>query len=356
MHLLLEIQKVRLRDAIVQLALAGHLVGEQIAHVLPELICRDRGVHRHEALLDRVTELGRGLIAILGPWSQRRGDEVVVRSELRGGLRRHRVLALGDLLRECAVVGIGAGLVQAHAGEQLVQHDAGRVEIGAVIDDASADQLLGRHVAELAKAHLGIGRGSADRTLRDAEVDDLGLAFERHEHVGRRDIAVNQVERRAVLAGATVRICQAVRDLAADEQCEVDRQARLAMGEERQRAAKVTALDVLEREEVLLADAPDLEHLGDVDVLQLDRDLRFVDESRDELRIGGEVREHLLDHRELLEPGEAVLGEKDFAHAAARQALHEEVATEHLRKGRILPGGWPGMPALIGSRLQGHQS
>ena len=59
----------------------------------------------------------------------------------------------------------------------------------------------------------------------------------------------------------------------------------------RERAAQVAALDVLEREEVLVADAADLEDLRDVDVLELDRDLRLVDEARDELRVGGEVRQ-----------------------------------------------------------------
>ena len=118
----------------------------------------------------------------------------------------------------------------------------------------------------------------------------------------------------------------------------------LALAEQRERAAQIAALDVLEREEVLVADATDLEDLRDVDVLELDRDLRLVDEARDELRVGGEVRQHLLDHRELLEPGEAVLREEDLAHAAARQTLDEQVAPEHLgQAGSTRPIGpvWP---------------
>src|SRR5436190_23399731 len=103
------------------------------------------------------------------------------------------------------------------------------------------------------------------------------------------------------------------------------------MAEQRERAPEVAALDVLEREEVLVPDAADLEHLRDVDVLELDRDLRLVDEPRDERRVRGEVREDLLDHRELLEAREAVLRQKDLAHAAARESLHEQVPNEHLR-------------------------
>jgi hypothetical protein len=68
--------------------------------------------------------------------------------------------------------------------------------------------------------------------------------------------------------------------------------------------AQIAALEVLEkREEVLVADPADLEHLGDVDVLQLDRDLRLVDEPRDELLVLGQARQHLLDHAQLLEAG-----------------------------------------------------
>ena len=74
---------MRLRDALVQLALRGHLVGEQIAHVRAELVGRDRRVHRDERLLDRVAELGGGLVAILGLGAQRGRDEVVVRRERR---------------------------------------------------------------------------------------------------------------------------------------------------------------------------------------------------------------------------------------------------------------------------------
>src|SRR5690606_22330518 len=94
--------------------------------------------------------------------------------------------------------------------------------------------------------------------------------------------------------------------------------------------------------------AADLEHLRDVDVLQLDRDLRLVDEPRDELLVGGEVRQHLLDHRELLEPGKPVLGEKDLAHTAARQALHEQVAPEYLWQVGIDSAERPGLPVVRG--------
>ena len=231
------------------------------------------------------------LVAIFDLGAQRGGDEVVVGREHRIELRWHRVLALRDLLRQRAIVGLGSGFVETLAGQQLVQHDAGGVDIGAMVDDAAANQLLRSHVAELAEAHLRIGRGATNRALRDAEVDDLRLALEGHEHVRRRDITVDEVDQRAVVAGTAMRVGEAVGELATDEQREIDRQALLAVTEEPESAAQVTTLDVLEREEVLVADPADLEDLRDVDVLQLDRDLCLVDEARDELLVGGEVRQ-----------------------------------------------------------------
>ena len=129
-----------------------------------------------------------------------------------------------------------------------------------------------------------------------------------------------------------MRVREAVGELAADEQREIDGRALAAARQQPERAAQIAALDVLEREEVLVADATDLEHLRDVDVLQLDRDLCLVDEAADEVAIGAEVREDLLDDRELLEAGEAVFCEEDLPHPAAREPLHQQIAPEHLRQ------------------------
>src|SRR5690606_17129688 len=107
--LIVEGLEVRLRDPLVQLALRRHLVVEQIAHERAELIGRDRRVDVDERLLDRVAELGGRLVAILGLGPQRGRDEVVVRREALVDLARQLVLALGDLLRERAIVRFGTG-------------------------------------------------------------------------------------------------------------------------------------------------------------------------------------------------------------------------------------------------------
>src|SRR5678815_6113100 len=162
------------------------------------------------------------------------------------------------------------------------------------------------------------------------------------------------MQRRAIGGRAPVRIGQPVGQLARDEQREIDGQSLAAMGEQRERAAQVAAIDVLEREEVLVTDAADLEDLRDVYVLELDRDLGLVDESRDELLVGRQVLQHLLDHRELLEPGEPVLGKEDLPHAAARQALDEQVPAEHLGQARILTTERCAQGPFVHTRLQGY--
>ena len=95
----------------------------------------------------------------------------------------------------------------------------------------------------------------------------------------------------------------------------------------------------LEREDLLAVVHPHLEDRGDVGVRELDRDLRLVDEALDELAVGGEVGQDLLDDAELLEAGELpALGEEDLAHAAAAQTTQEEIASEHFRN-RLVPSG-----------------
>jgi len=54
-------------------------------------------------------------------------------------------------------------------------------------------------------------------------------------------------------------------------------------------AAQIAPVDVFEGDEVRLVHLAEIEDLGDVRVLQLHRDLRLVDEHRDELFVLGDV-------------------------------------------------------------------
>jgi len=68
-----------------------------------------------------------------------------------------------------------------------------------------------------------------------------------------------------------------------------------------QHAQKVEPLDVLHREEVRVADGAEVEHLDDVRVVQAERDLRLVDEHRDELPAPRVRRVDLLDDEGLVQ-------------------------------------------------------
>ncbi len=85
------------------------------------------------------------------------------------------------------------------AAEHLVEQDAERENIGAVIDRAAA-RLLRRHVGDGAEDDIGIGSGDRDgvalagerrQQLREAEVDHLGVAVLGEHHVGGLEIAMH---------------------------------------------------------------------------------------------------------------------------------------------------------------------
>ncbi len=126
-------------------------------------------------------------------------------------------------------------------------------------------------------ARLVIGEPRA----RDAEVGDLHDAFEREKDVLRRDVAMDDVERRAALVALLVRVVQALGGFGDDPRGDPGRDARaFALGRAHE-VAEVAALDVLHREDVpFLAFVRELVDLDDVRVVQTGRELRFVDEHR----------------------------------------------------------------------------
>jgi hypothetical protein len=85
-----------------------------------------------------------------------------------------------------------------------------------------------------------------------------------------------------------VRVVEALADLHHGVASHGDRIGLAALAGPIEDRAQVLALHVLERDEVAVADFTELEDLGDVRVGQLNRDLRLVDEHRDELVVLGD--------------------------------------------------------------------
>ena len=130
-----------------------------------------------------------------GSFSRRR---MTMRSRGRGtsGARARSGVAGARRMRcvEAPRVLLVLALERARPGEHLVEDDSERKEIAPRVRRVAED-LLGRHVRGRAEGAGLVGRRSASRAFRvslgDAEVDELDLAAERHEHVARLHVAMD---------------------------------------------------------------------------------------------------------------------------------------------------------------------
>src|SRR5690606_38832409 len=102
----------------------------------------------------------------------------------------------------------------------------------------------------------------------------------------------------------------------------------------RERRSEILAVDVLHREEHVVADATEVEDRDDVLLDQGHRQLGLADEQLEEPRVAAAVLAQALDHQPLLDARDAAAGEVDLGHAAARQRSQELVATERRHRGQ----------------------
>jgi hypothetical protein len=171
------------------------------------------------------------------------------------------------------------------------------------------------------------------RRLGHAEVEELHLPVHGHEDVRRGDVAVDDVEGRAVGAAALVGVVEPGADVADDADGELQGEGPLPLGEGLHQGAGVLPVEQLHGEEeltVLLADVVDLDDVG---VAQGRRDARLVEEHRDHLGAGGEARQDPLDHDVLLEALRAAgLGQVDLRHPPHGHAPQDLVASQALRR------------------------
>ncbi len=166
-------------------------------------------------------------------------------------------------------------------GQHLVEDDADRVEVGALVDGLALG-LFGRQV--LGRAQNGAGLGHLRVVgLGDAEVGDLHRAGGVDQDVLRLDVAVHDVRavghlhRGKQLEGYAHRLARGVATLAADVVLE-----RLA-------------LDVLHDDVVGAVDRAPVVDVDDVGVVDAGRGLGFAAEALDELLVAGVALEQHLD-------------------------------------------------------------
>jgi hypothetical protein len=226
-----------------------------------------------------VAQLGGAGEPVVGFARQRAQDDRVElgRAALVERRRRHDVAAL-DLHQRLVLV---LGREQRASGQQLVRDHARREQVAARVE-LLARERLGRHVGELALDPPGLGAELRRLRLGDAEVDDLDLAGEGHQHVGRRDVAVDQAEWMARLVGLAVRVVERLAQLEQQAHGDVDRRRARDLAGVAQDAPDIAPVDVLHRDEVLRTDPAALEDPHDVAVVQERRELGLAHERLDE--------------------------------------------------------------------------
>jgi hypothetical protein len=297
---------------------------EALAHPLGDLERRPDAVARAlDELLERATQLEPGA-AILAPRLQRAshgGGE--------GGRDIRTVLLDG---RDAAVAQHAHPVDRVlprhqHApGQELPQHHRQREHVGAAIQ-LLPDGLLGRHVRELALHHARPGLLDRADRLGDAEVDQLDRAVVRGDQVGRRHVAVDDVERAPVTVAQLVGVVEPGARVGPDARHQHVRHALgLGMLDE---VAGVDPVDVLHGDEVVLVHLSEVVDVDDVGVRELRGQARLVEEHPDEVLRIDEMRQDPLHGDHALEALRAALArEEHLRHAAASQSLDELVLTE----------------------------
>ncbi len=236
-----------------------------------------------------------------------------------GGRRRIEAHDRGERLV------VGAALERADVRDHLVEDDAEREQIAALIELVRLT-LLGRQVRDLAHDRPGLGLRVAVARFRDAEVEDLHGAVEADHQVRRRDVAMDDVERLAVDADAFVRVRESGARARRDGERDMQRHALAQSTRSRQHVENVFAVDELHRVEERVTDLTEVEDLRDVRVLQLRREARFVEEHRDPPRIVIALGTDAFEHDVPLETRESVRArQEDFGHASLRQTSEQLV-------------------------------
>jgi hypothetical protein len=193
-------------------SLALDVLVEQVGHKGLDPL----GVRRHVVAVGRQksrqigAKLLAGGVALVGALRQRLEHNLIEhRRHPRRAQRRWINLRIADSIDQLVTF---AALLreQLPAGQELPQDDARRVHVGATVDEL-APRLLRRHVRHLAVDDAGGGLFQLQRRASQAKVGQLDLAIEADQHVGRRDIAVNQLD-----VAEVVGVVKTSRQLASD--------------------------------------------------------------------------------------------------------------------------------------------
>ncbi len=200
----------------------------------------------------------------------------------------------------------GVGLKGQAAGDQLIKHDAERIDVGAGV--ARLPQaLLGSHIRRGAHQRAGCGVFDAGYQLGNAEVGEDDAARAIQHDVGRFDVAVDHI--------ALVGVGERRADILNDADGLGQRQALALRGVFFQSILERAAVNKLHHHVIRRAVVIEVVDLNDVGVAQCADVLGLAREAAEEVRVFGQERVHEFDGHVAVEAG--LIGFVYFGHAAA---------------------------------------
>ena len=311
-------------DGLVDLGVVGaaRFAAARVHHAAHEARDPETRDGAAEAIEEVSERLGQGLgvlVAAIDILCQRALDNL---DELVWDIRAHR-LHVGDLGHLDLLEGLVVGLAEEEAPphQHLPQQDPHREDVRTKVDPLAVCGLR-REIAKLAFDHAGIGLLDLALCLGEPEVRDLDLALARHQHVGRADITVHDVQRAPFQIALVVRVREPLADLDGDVDHLLHRELDVLPDHMLQDILEVGPVDELHHDEVGAIGDPEIEDLDAVGVVEVERDLGFIQEHADEALVFGQRWEDALDGHQLLEALHAgCLGLEDLGHTTRVDTL-----------------------------------
>ena len=215
-------------------------------------------------------------------------------------------------------------------GEAFVEEHAEREQIRTRAA-VPTERVLGRHIRNFALERVALHTRRVIHRLGDAEVGELHLTPVAHQHIGRRDVAVDDALGFA-LVGCGVREVEGRSQRVCDIRHEACVEPLGADAEVAKHCAKVGSVHELEREIVCAIGYAEIEHTGDVPVVQQGGQPGFAQEHVDELRVSCERRQDTLEANALLETSDATAhGDERLGHPPDAEPFYELVVAKGFR-------------------------
>ena len=272
--------------------------------------CRRKRIASGQSV-DHLTRVARALRGIVRKTAK---DDSLDRGiDVADEARRHRDLA-GDLAH--AVVQ-RPRVVCALAGEELVHHEAERVEI-ALHRCGLALQLLRRHV----RGRAGDRAVVFARGERETEIHDSRVAVRVDHHVRRLEIAMEDA------------LCMRGHESSRNAARDVDGLVVCESSDAAQQSREVFAVDVLHRDKVRAFPIDDVVETAHVRMRDHAPEADFVVQSREKNAIAGQTRGEKLQRDGLSEL--RIVRAVDLAHAAAAEDARDAIAARDDRAWREL--------------------